>query len=199
MSDIVFRFLVGFALLEAPDRAELAFVNATVHTLDRKQPIAQAFAVQGGKFAAVGTHATVSGMIGPNTRVIDLQGRTVIPGLIDAHVHPRPIFDENSRWYSIEAGPDKTKSIDDLIKAVRRKAKITPKGQWITGFGYEETKLGRHPTCHDLDLATTDHPVMIRHSSGHLSVCNSAALQAANITSATPNPDGGQFERDSNG
>jgi hypothetical protein len=199
MYHLLLGFIAAFANLDAPEQPDIVVLNATVHTLDKKLLLAEAFAVRDEKFIAVDTNAKVRGMIGPKTKVLDLKGKTVVPGFIDAHVHPRPIFDENSRWYSIEAGPEKVKTIDDLIEAIRRKAKITPKGEWITGFGYQETKLGRHPTCHDLDKATLEHPVLIRHSSGHLSVCNSSALEAAKIGKDTPNPAGGEFERDDKG
>jgi predicted amidohydrolase YtcJ len=122
-----------------------------------------------------------------------------VPGFIDAHAHPRPIYDEDSPWYNVEVGPDKVKTLEALIAAIRRKASKTPKGMLITGSGYQETKLGRHPTRQDLDKATTYHPVMIRHSSGHLSVCNSAALQLAKVTRDTPDPKGGEFQRDEKG
>jgi predicted amidohydrolase YtcJ len=120
----------------------------------------------------------------------------VVPGFIDSHAHPRPLYAEGSPWYDVPAGPDAVKTIDDLIAAVRRQAAKTPKGMLITGTGYQETKLGRHPTRWDLDKATADHPVVISHSSGHLSVCNSAALKLAGVSRDTPDPEGGQFERD---
>jgi predicted amidohydrolase YtcJ len=179
--------------------ADLIVINANVLTLDTKCPSAEAFAVRAGRFVSVGSTAAVKRLAGPKTRVLDLGGKTVVPGFIDAHAHPRPIYDEDSRWYDIDAGPDKVKTIKGLIAAIRRKAARTPKGQLIRGFGYQETKLGRHPTRQDLDRATTDHPVLIGHSSGHLSVCNSAALKLAKVTRKTPDPRGGKFERDEKG
>src|SRR5262249_30857676 len=156
-------------------------LNANVLTLDAKLPTAAAFAVRAGRFAGVGSNATIKLLAGRQTPILDLGGKTVVPGFIDAHVHPRPIYDADSPWYSVEAGPDKVKTMDELIAAIRRKARQTPKGMLITGSGYQETKLGRHPTRQDLDKATTDHPVLITHSSGHLSVCNSAALALAQV------------------
>jgi predicted amidohydrolase YtcJ len=189
-------FLTVFA---APAPPDLIVLNANVLTMDAKRPAAEAFAVRAGAFASVGSNADIKLLAGPRTRVFDLGGKTVVPGFIDAHTHPRPIFDEDSPWYNVEAGPDKVKSIDDLIAAVRRKAGKTPKGMLIAGTGYQETKLGRHPTRQDLDKATTDHPVVITHSSGHLSVCNSAALKLARVTKDTADPEGGKFERDEKG
>jgi predicted amidohydrolase YtcJ len=194
-----FTYALVLAVLAAPEPPDLIVLNANVLTMDGKHPAAEAFAVRAGKFASVGSNAAIKELAGPKTRVLDVDGKTVVPGFIDAHAHPRPIFDEDSPYYNVEAGPDKVKSIDDLIAAIRRKAEKTPKGTLITGSGYQETKLGRHPTRQDLDKATTDHPVVITHSSGHLSVCNSTALKLAKVTKDTADPEGGKFERDEKG
>jgi predicted amidohydrolase YtcJ len=187
------------AAFSAPQAPDLIVVNANVITMDAKHPAAEAFAVTAGKFVSVGSNADIKALAGAETRVLDLGGKTVVPGFIDAHAHPRPLFEEDSLWYTIEAGPDKVKTIEDLVAAIHRKAEKTPKGMLIAGTGYQETKLGRHPTRQDLDKATTDHPVIITHSSGHLSVCNSAALKLAKVTKDTADPEGGKFERDDKG
>jgi predicted amidohydrolase YtcJ len=194
-----FTCAVFLAVLAAAEPADLIVLNANVLSMDGNHPVAKAFAVKAGKFARVGSSATIKRLAGPKTHVLDLGGKTVVPGFIDAHAHPRPIFDEDFPWYNVEAGPNKVKTMAELIAAIRRKAGKTPKGMLISGTGYQETKLGRHPTRHDLDKATTDHPVVIRHSSGHLSVCNSAALKLAKVTKETADPKGGKFERDEKG
>jgi predicted amidohydrolase YtcJ len=194
-----FTFVLLLTALTAAEPADLVVLNAKVLTLDDKRPAAEAFAVRAGQFVGVGSNATIKLLAGPQTRILDLDGKTVVPGFIDAHAHPRPIFDQDSPWYTIDAGPTNVRTIDELIAAIRRQAEHTPKGMLITGSGYQETKLGRHPTRQDLDRATTLHPVVIRHSSGHLSVCNSAALNLARVTKATPDPPGGKFERDETG
>jgi predicted amidohydrolase YtcJ len=191
-----FTYALVLTALAAAEPADLIVLNAHVITMDAKRPAAEAFAVRAGEFVRAGSNADVRPLAGTRTRVLDFGGKTVVPGFIDAHAHPRPIFDEDSPWYNVEAGPDKVKTIEDLIAAVRRKAARTPKGMLIAGTGYQETKLGRHPTRQDLDRATTDHPVVITHSSGHLSVCNSAALKLARVTKDTADPEGGKFERD---
>jgi len=196
---MLFTYAIFLTALAAADPADLIVLNANVLTMDAKLPAAEAFAVRAGKFASVGSNAEIKLLAGPETRVLDLGGKTVAPGFIDAHAHPRPIYDEDSLWYDIPAGPDQVKTMEDLIAAIRRRAAKTPKGMLITGTGYQETKLGRHPTRQDLDKATTDHPVLIRHSSGHLSVCNSAALEIAKVTKNTPDPKGGEFQRDEKG
>jgi predicted amidohydrolase YtcJ len=194
-----FTYALLLTVLAVEEPADLIVLDANVRTMDAKLPTAQAFAVRAGKFTRVGSNADIKRLAGPQTRVLDLAGKTIVPGFIDAHAHPRPIFDEGSPWHNVEAGPDKVKTIDDLLAAIRRQAAKTPKGMLIAGRGYQETKLGRHPTRHDLDRATTDHPVVITHSSGHLSVCNSVALKLARVTRDTADPEGGKFERDARG
>jgi predicted amidohydrolase YtcJ len=179
--------------------ADLVFLNANVITVDHEQPEAEAFAVRQGVFIAVGTNEDVKPFVGESTTVIKAAGKTVLPGFIDAHLHPRPLFPWTHRLGSVDLRPGKVKSIDNLIAALRAKAEITPKGEWVRGKRYEDTKLGRSPTRFDLDQATTDHPVWIGHSSGHASVVNSYALNAAGITKETPDPPGGAFDRDEKG
>jgi predicted amidohydrolase YtcJ len=194
-----FIVAVFLAAVPAAQPVDLIVLNANVLTMDAKAPVAEAFAVRKGRFVSVGSNALIKPLAGPKTRVLDLGGKTVVPGFIDAHAHPRPLYQEDSNWYVIEAGPPKVKSMDDLIAAIRRKAAKTPRGVVITGVGYQETKLSRHPTRQDLDQGTTDHPIVITHSSGHLSVCNSLALKLAKVTRDTPNPPGGEFQRDEKG
>src|SRR6516165_3856087 len=142
-------FVIFLVALVDPEPADLVVLNTNVLTMDAKHPAVEALAVRAGKFARVGSTADIKLLAGPQTRIVDLGGMTVVPGFIDAHAHPQPIYDEDSRWYVIEAGPDKVKTMDDLIEAIRRKANKTPKGTLITGRGYQETKLGRHPTRQD--------------------------------------------------
>ena len=130
----------------------------------------------------------------PKTRVLDLDGKTVVPGFIDAHAHPRPIYDEDSPWYNIEAGPNKIKTMEDLIAAIRRKAGKTPKGMLDHRLGLPRNQVG--PTADTTGLGQGhDRPsVIITHSSGHLSVCNSTALKLAKVTRDTSDPKGGEFQ-----
>ncbi len=179
--------------------ADLVVVAANIITVDGANPRAQALAVQSGKFVAVGGEAEVRALIGPDTRVIDAVGRTITPGFIDAHMHPSPTYPVTSRLGRVDSSPASVGSIDDLITALQEKARSTPAGQWVIGTRYQDTKLGRHPTRHDLDRASTQHPIRIGHSSGHVSAVNSYALEMAGITRRTPDPAGGGFERDAIG
>lgn len=179
--------------------AEMVVRKANVITVDTNQPRAQAFAVADGKFLFVGNDDAVERFIGPETRVLDLAGKTVVPGFIDAHAHPGPEYPEDSPWVSVDCRPDKVRTMEALVAALKRKAERTSSGQWVIGSRYQETKLGRHPTRSDLDRASTNHPIIISHSSGHQSVCNSLALHLAKVTRETPDPAGGKFVRDERG
>jgi predicted amidohydrolase YtcJ len=179
--------------------ADLVVRRANVLTMNLEQPQVTAFAIRSGNFVVVGGDEDVTPLIGKETEVLDLDGKTVLPGFIDAHVHPRPIFPSDSRWHTVDAGPGAVKNMGQLIEALRQQAAITPSKAWVMGFGYQETKLGRHPTRFDLDKASTEHPILITHSSGHLSACNSLALRLAGVGRNTKDPPGGQFERDAQG
>src|ERR1700689_1013294 len=96
-------------------------------------------------------------------------------------------------------GTEKVHNMDELIAALKAKAAKTPPGQMVTGSRYQDTKLGRHPTRYDLDKASTEHPISISHSSGHITVVNSYLLQASGITKDTKDPPGGSFDRDPDG
>ena len=129
--------LAASALAAAP--ADLVVRGASIHTVDDAQPRATAFAVTGGRFVVVGNDAAVAPHIGPATRVLNLTSRTVVPGFNDAHLHPRPLFPEDSPFAPVDASPARVQSIDDLVAALRRKAALTPPGQWVTGARYQET------------------------------------------------------------
>ena len=97
-----FVALVSMQMLPAKETADLVVQHANVLTVDEKNPRAQSFAVREGRFVAVGTDASVAAMIGPNTTVLDLKGKTVVPGFVDAHSHPGPVYPEDSRWASVD-------------------------------------------------------------------------------------------------
>jgi predicted amidohydrolase YtcJ len=179
--------------------AETIVVNANVITVDPARPAAQAFAIENGRFTAVGTNAEILRLRNPSSRVIDLKGMTVTPGFNDAHLHPQAIFDEDSPYYRVWLGADRVKTLNELVAALKRKAAITPAGKIINGYGYNDVSLGRHPNRHDLDQVSTTQPVSITHGSGHITVVNTYMLEAARITKETPDPPGGALDRDSDG
>jgi predicted amidohydrolase YtcJ len=177
--------------------AELVVRNANVLTVDAANSRATAFAVAEGKFLVVGSEEDVKQFIGAKTRVVDLKGKTVTPGFIDAHCHPSPVYAEDRLWATVDLFNVKT--IDELVEALKKKAAETPKGQTAVGSRYRDTLLGRHPTRKDLDRVSTEHPVIISHSSGHLRACNSYALKFAEVDKDVKDPAGGEFERDAKG
>jgi predicted amidohydrolase YtcJ len=174
---------------------DLILENAQVITCDRKQPLAEAVAVRDSRIWQVGTASEIRKLKRSRTRVIDCQGKTLVPGFIDAHCH---FFSLVRRLLSLDLSPAAVHSISDIIEVVRRRAEITPEGQWIKGFGYNEFYLAehRHPTRYDLDLAAPRHPVIITHRSLHASVLNSLALKLIGINIETEEPPGGMIDRD---
>src|SRR5712692_2075128 len=177
---------------------DTVYVNGEVLTMNATNDIAQAVAAKGDKIHAVGSNRDIRALIGPNTRVVDLAGKTLLPGFIDAHGH----FPESgvNALYRVNANSPPigtTQSIADIIARLREKAQKTPKGQWIQGFGYDDTLLAekRHPTRDDLDKVSTEHPIWLSHISGHFGVANSLALDQAKITADTPDPKGGVIRR----
>ena len=153
-----FRHLVAWAVFLAvgacqsgPDiRADLVVLNANVITVDSTRPRAEAFAVLGDEFIAVGSTSEIRRWVGESTTVIDGEGRTITPGFIDAHMHPRPTYPESSPLATVDLRPASVTSMADVIDALAAKAALVPEGQWIRGLRYEDTKLGRHPTRADL-------------------------------------------------
>jgi len=185
-------------LLRKSYKADLVIMNANVITMNEKRERAEAFAVKDGKFIAVGTSSEIEEYIGKETKVLDLDGKTVVPGFIDAHIHPSMVAKERLK---VDLGPTRVKSIEDVIRILKSVAQRTPPGQWILGTNYDDTKVKekRMPTRWELDRASKEHPIVISHVSLHLGSVNSKALEIAGITKDTPNPEGGEFERDASG
>ncbi len=182
--------------------ADTVYSQGHIVTLNAINETAQAVAVKDGQIIAVGANTEMASLTGENTQIINLQGKTLIPGFYDAHSHIVAtgivgLFQANLNSPPIGA----IKNIDDLVSLLKQKAEQAPRGEWIQGFGYDDTLLSeqRHPTRYDLDKASTEHPIAITHTSGHLIVANSLALKLAGITSKTPQPDGGVIRQDKNG
>ncbi len=168
---------------------DLVLVNAKVYTSEAAQPGAEAFAVKNSRFIAVGATADVRHLATARTTVIDAQRMTVTPGFIDAHCHPSGV----EELYGVNTN---VRTVAELLTAVHKKAQATPPGIWITGFMFDDTKLDRALTRHDLDEASRDHPIAINHRGGHTSWYNSKALELAGITMQTPDPPDGRFFRE---
>lgn len=175
--------------------ADLVLKNANVLTMDIKQPSAEMVAVTGDKVLLVGSNTDLDSVIGPETREIDCEGRTVVPGFNDAHLH---FFSLMRKLLSIDLSPAAVSSIEDIKKSIRRKAENTPQGTWLSGTDYNEFYLTekRCPTRWDIDEVAPDHPVVLSHRSLHICVLNSLALSLAGIDRETPEPFGTRIERD---
>jgi len=195
----MYRLISLLLLTSAAYAADAIYINGTVITVDPSKPYAEAFAVTNGRFSAVGSTAEMRRLATPSTKIIDLKGMTVTPGFNDVHLHPVGVYEEDSPYYVPWLGPEKVHNMDELIAALKAKAARTPPGQLVSGTRYQDTKLGRHPTRYDLDKASTEHPISISHSSGHIIVVNSYILQASGITKDTKDPPGGSFDRDPDG
>lgn len=179
--------------------ADRVFLGGTVITMDRETPEASAVAIRGDRIVAVGSDEAVSDYIGDGTRVTALEGRTLLPGFIDAHSHLLFNGMVLSRFVNLTSPPvGEVRSIDDIVDELKARAAQTPPGEWVIGFGYDDTLVGehRHPTREELDRVSTKHPVWISHVSGHMGVGNSLALAAGNISAETPEPEGGVIHRD---
>ena len=174
--------------------ADTVFLNGKMITMDKGFSIAQAVAIKDGKFLAVGTDTEVKPLIGKHTIVLDLSGKTVVPGFIDSHIHVK--------WTGLNL--DKinlrgVKSIEEMLKAIEKKVRETPEGEWIQGFGWDEGyfKERGYPTRWDLDKVSPEHPVHLARAYGHIEVVNSRVLKMAGISKNTPQPPGGKILRDS--
>lgn len=179
--------------------ADAIYINATVVTVNDKQPTAEAVAVKGGKILAVGNRSTIYALKGPTTQVFDLKGRTMVPGFIDAHGH---LFMQGIAAAVADLLPPPDGPVDNIPKLQEKlkawsQTRAAAKLGWIVGNGYDDTQLQekRHPTRQELDVISTTVPILALHQSGHLATINSKALEMAKITAATPDPTGGVIRR----
>lgn len=177
---------------EAAVQPDLILYGGKILTLNSHFDVAQALAIRSGRILVLGRNEEILALAGPQTRRMDLKGRTVIPGLIDSHSHPTSYGMKLFR-------PDLShaKSLAEIVQLIEKRVKEAKKGEWITNSRiWNETKLEekRNPTRFDLDPISPDNPVFL--SRGHLAVVNSAALKRLGITRDTPDPPGGTIERD---
>ncbi|HEX9164306.1 MAG TPA: amidohydrolase [Gemmatimonadales bacterium] len=164
---------------------------------DPASPVASALAVRDGRVAAVGRDGDVLSLAGPGTRRVHLEGRTLVPGFIDAHAHIWKIGHLLTTMVDLR----KADSLAAIATRLRGEDARRPAGAWLLGRGWNEARLaeGRAPTRQDLDAAVPGRPVVLTRTCGHIMACNSAALATAGITAATATPPGGVIERDASG
>ncbi len=186
--------LITLALQQQP--ADQIIINAKVYTADVNRPVAEAFAVRGGRIVFVGSTRGALALAGPRTERVDLAGRTVIPGMVDAHAHLLGLG-QALRTVNLVG----TRSYDEVIARVAERAKTARPGEWIRGRGWDQNDWAdtRFPTHQALSRAVPNNPVYLTRVDGHAALVNAKALELAQVTAATPDPTGGRFIRDSAG
>ncbi|MCC7359175.1 MAG: amidohydrolase [Anaerolineales bacterium] len=173
---------------------DLILTNGRIRTMDPARPVAEALTVRGERVLAVGSADEARAAADTRAEVVDLGGRDVLPGLVDAHLH----FD----WYSrgLQAVDAETDTLAECLRRVAKKAAKTPEGQWVLGLGWNQNEWGgQFPTAGDLDSVAPRHPVILKAKSGHAAWVNSLAMQLAGITAGATAPLGGEIQRDARG
>ena len=185
------------AQLHAQSRpADLIVINARVYTVDDARPVVSALAVRDGRIAFTGSVREAMALKGTGTRVIDAGGRTIIPGMVDAHAHLLGL------GQSLRSVPlYGAKSYDEVIARVVARANGVAPGQWILGRGWDQNQWGdtRFPSHEALSRALPNNPVYLTRVDGHAGLANAAAMRAASVGAATPDPGGGRIERSASG
>jgi len=177
---------------------DLVILNGKIITVDPGDSIVEAAAVKDGRFIAVGSTREIKALAGRSTDVLDLEGRTAMPGIIDSHTHPSNIA---ARLLEVDLRAPPVKNIAEVKKKIAEKARELGPGKWVRAANYNESKLAerRQVTRWELDEAAPNNPVFIVSDTGHQAVVNSLALKAAGVTDDTPDPPGGKVERDAEG
>ncbi len=185
--------------------ADLAIINGKVITVDKNFSIQQAVAVKDGKIVAVGSNNDIKAYIATGTTVLDLKGKPLLPGINESHMHAS-FFGASRPPLSLDLTYPTVQSIPDMVAALKQKVAEVEPGEWIRGFGWDQSTLeecrndpAKLPRKWDLDAVSPDHPVAFTDFSVHTLLVNSKALEIAGITKATPDPPSGEMERDENG
>jgi hypothetical protein len=189
-------FAVLSVLLAQQQPADLVVLHARIYTADVNRPVAEALAVRGGRIAFVGSARGALALAGPKTEKLDLAGRTVIPGMVDAHAH---LLGLGQALRTVDLVG--TKSYEEVVARVALRAKTARPGEWIRGRGWDQNDWAdtRFPTHEALSRAVPNNPVYLTRVDGHAALVNAKALELAGVTKATADPTGGRFIRDSGG
>ncbi|MBV6521876.1 MAG: N-substituted formamide deformylase [Gemmatimonadaceae bacterium] len=181
------------AIAQAPD---LVVTNARIYTVDANRPVVEAMAIRAGRIVATGPRTLIEPMKGPETRVLDAHGRTIIPGMVDAHAHLATLG-RALRTVDLVG----TTSYAQIVDRVSARAREVPAGTWIVGRGWDQNDWAdtRFPTHDALSRALPGHPVVLERVDGHAILANAAAMSAAGVTAATRDPAGGRLERSADG
>ena len=199
---IFFRLLFGMsqllllACVAKKDAADLVLRGGVIHTVDANNTTAEAVAVKGDRIVMVGANAEAEKWIGPNTRVLELNGKTVVPGFIDSHYHFQGV---GERAYDLNL--DGSTSLEDFQARIKNWAANKAPGEWLLGRGWmeEDWPAKVFPTRADLDAVVSDRPVFLNRADGHMAVVNSKALAIAGLNAGTANPAGGEILKDQSG
>ena len=173
--------------------ADLVFKNGNIYTASDAQPKAEAVAVKADRIVFVGSNRGVQSYVGTNTRVIDLNGKTMLPGMTDAHHHLSGVG-----FREMTLNLEGITSLDDFLAKVKARVDQAKPGEWVTGRGWIETfwKPPVFPTRWDLDKVSPNNPIFLDRADGHGAVANSAAMKIAGVDKNTPNPFGGEVSKD---
>ncbi len=187
---------VAAAQRVAPPPADLIVTSARIYTVDDTHPFVSALAVRNGRVQFVGSDREALLLRGAGTTVIDATGRTIIPGMTDAHGH---LFELGAGLRDVDLTD--TRSFDEIVRRVDARVKSSAAGAWVLGRGWDQNKWGdtRFPTHDALTRISPNNPVVLTRIDGHAILANAAAMRAANVTAATPAPAGGRIEHDANG
>jgi predicted amidohydrolase YtcJ len=193
---VFFTVVTGFVVMYSTSRmASTLFINGTVYTLDASNSVAQAIAVSGNRIVGVGTTAEISRHF-TSDNVIDLQGKTVVPGLIDGHCH---ILGEGSALHNLNLVG--TTSAEEVAEIVKKRAQEIQPGLWISGRGWDQNdwQIKEFPSASLLDRIAPDNPVYLTRIDGHAIWVNTKAMDIAGIIPQTPDPEGGKILHDAHG
>ena len=182
--------------------ADLVILGGNVVTMDTARPQAEAIAIKDGRILAVGGNDTIKTYLGDQTKFLRLKGEFVMPGFIEGHAHFVGLGESQMMLKLSDAG-----TWDDIVDQVASAAEAVPAGEWIIGRGWHQSKwsstpepnVDGYPTVESLSARTPNHPVLLTHASGHMSLANDYAMRLAGVNDGTVNPDGGEIVRDSNG
>ncbi|WP_313233701.1 amidohydrolase [Tissierella praeacuta] len=178
---------------------DLILINGKIHTMDKERNIVEAIGINGDIIEKIGTNEEIMALKNNSTKIIDLEGKVVLPGFNDSHMH---LLSYGYSLNRIDLGGAKSiEEINCIIKNIIEE-KDMEKGEWVNGRGWNQDYFigeKRFPTRHDLDKISLEHPILIGRACGHIVVVNSKALELLNITKDTPQVDGGHFDLDENG
>jgi len=194
---VVLLGALGFSSVpQASQPSDLVLKNGNIYTVDERRPKAEAVAIKGDRIVFVGSNRDVQKFIGKSTRVIDLKGRTVVPGLTDSHQHLSGVG-----FREMTLNLEGINSLEEFLAKVKARVEQASSSEWVTGRGWIETfwKPPVFPTRAQLDQVAPNNPVILTRADGHASVVNSAALKLANVDRNTPNPFGGDISKGPDG